>query len=438
MFDTLLKIGEKHTEQAAYLMGLTVDVCIRLKPSKKNQYLPPGKMLVDNVKASILQFFSRSILGATDDVSRSSLVCCNLMREAQVNPRRRMLSKTSSYTLLTYRTFREAFSPPSSNLWARAQPPPLQARGFSSLTLVLLTSSNVAATTFFQIYPHQVPDDAVGRLQTPVLNCLKSSNADIREAASVLFSSLVNKASDSQLSSACGDITTMLKGGKTTGPDHRIALYNSLAALKPTSDASLIIVVTSLPLLAKESNDAVMASIEAAIIPHLVFVTRQGVVLPADVTTLLSKELNGLKVNVRRSLSNVIGQMFWRVGDDSSAPDNATKALDAIAKSAAPALQAYLKTVSATPLNPPGGVRQGYVAVAILLKWAHLPSFKDVVAKNAVIQSIPTASGKPSFLLWDKVYQKIADPTEDEWLVRATARSIIHFRDELSKSDAAR
>jgi hypothetical protein len=62
----------------------------------------------------------------------------------------------------------------------------------------------------------------------------------------------------------------------------------------------------------------------------------------------------------------------------------------------------------------------------------------DVIARNAVVQSLESASSKPSFLLWDKVYEKISDPEEAAWLIRAIEATLTHSGAELDKNSSLR
>ena len=45
---------------------------------------------------------------------------------------------------------------------------------------------------------------------------------------------------------------------------------------------------------------------------------------------------------------------------------------------------------------------------------------------------------KPSFLLWDRIYQKITDEDEERWLLRAIDVSLLYFSEELSKNENLR
>jgi len=45
---------------------------------------------------------------------------------------------------------------------------------------------------------------------------------------------------------------------------------------------------------------------------------------------------------------------------------------------------------------------------------------------------------KPSFLLWDKVYQKTTDIEDEKWLLRAIDVALQFFQNELSKNEPFR
>lgn len=62
----------------------------------------------------------------------------------------------------------------------------------------------------------------------------------------------------------------------------------------------------------------------------------------------------------------------------------------------------------------------------------------DVISRNPVVSAIVTSTAKQSFLLWDKVYQKITDAEEEKWLLRATEAALHYFKADLGKNDALR
>lgn len=62
---------------------------------------------------------------------------------------------------------------------------------------------------------------------------------------------------------------------------------------------------------------------------------------------------------------------------------------------------------------------------------------EDVISRNITVQSI-VSSPKPSFLLWDKVYQKLTTVEEETWLLRASESAAIFFNVQLTKNELAR
>lgn len=62
----------------------------------------------------------------------------------------------------------------------------------------------------------------------------------------------------------------------------------------------------------------------------------------------------------------------------------------------------------------------------------------SVISGNPTIQSLSVAAPKPSFLLLDKVYQKLSDEEELTWLLRAIQITIIFLSEEMSRNTPLR
>jgi ABC-type branched-subunit amino acid transport system ATPase component len=58
----------------------------------------------------------------------------------------------------------------------------------------------------------------------------------------------------------------------------------------------------------------------------------------------------------------------------------------------------------------------------------------DIIRANTTIQSLSSASSKPSFLLWDKVYQKVLEVEDQTWLLRAGSATFSFLHDELAQN----
>lgn len=62
----------------------------------------------------------------------------------------------------------------------------------------------------------------------------------------------------------------------------------------------------------------------------------------------------------------------------------------------------------------------------------------DPVSRNPNLASITSSTTKPSFLLWDKVYQKITESEDEMWLLRACDASLVFYQNEFAKNETLR
>lgn len=313
---------------------------------------------------------------------------------------------------------------------------------------------SVVIGEFLLAYPKSLDSDTFRRILTPILNCSKSANAVVRASSVNLFQVVVEKkGSDESKGLAVTELLNLAKAGKSVGPDRQI-LYSMLGYLNPSAEVSSAMVETVPALLAKETNEAAIPAFGAALVPHLVFYLREDKSLPPAVAALLAKEMQNTKPAVRRAFVSVVGSTFWEVGS------LGTDVSKTFAQAVLPAFEAILKTAAANPLN--ASPLEGYIASAVLLgpfsrsglfgssialHSSFIPaililsfimlSIEDVISRNATIQSI-VSSSKPSFLLWDKVYQKLTTADDEMWLLRALESAVIFFNGQLLKNEQAR
>lgn len=62
----------------------------------------------------------------------------------------------------------------------------------------------------------------------------------------------------------------------------------------------------------------------------------------------------------------------------------------------------------------------------------------DVISRNPAIIAIAASAVKPSFLLWEKVYQKATETVDEIWLLRALEVSLRYFKKDLEKNEILR
>ena len=201
------------------------------------------------------------------------------------------------------------------------------------------------------------------RLLTQIINSAKSTNAIVRSNSIQLFRTIITRAkSDDLLSSSVTELLSLPKIGKSSGPDHRVALYSMLSFLPPSSGISASIVETATSLLSKETHEVAIAVLASALPLHFVFLLKADLPLSAGMIPLIVKEMNGSKPAVRRAFASLVGSVFLEDGVDCS-----TGKVFEFAKAVLPAFETCLKTVAGNPLNSSGGPLEGYIAVAVLL-----------------------------------------------------------------------
>jgi hypothetical protein len=62
----------------------------------------------------------------------------------------------------------------------------------------------------------------------------------------------------------------------------------------------------------------------------------------------------------------------------------------------------------------------------------------SLIGGNATIQSLASISTKPTFLFWDKIYQKLPDTDDEMWLLRASSTALEYLENDLAKNEQLR
>lgn len=60
------------------------------------------------------------------------------------------------------------------------------------------------------------------------------------------------------------------------------------------------------------------------------------------------------------------------------------------------------------------------------------------IASNSAVSGITAVGTKQSFLLWDKVYQKLTNEDDERWLLRGADVALEYFTHDLAKHEALR
>ncbi|KAG7441044.1 ARM repeat-containing protein [Guyanagaster necrorhizus] len=383
----------QHPQRLIPLIGVAIGVLVRLRNIPES----PSSRLSGAVKSHILTLYSSSLLMSKHAVPAHVL--------------------DATYDFIHHFVTEVDFA---NTLWPACEKAALRSPEYS-LNVI---------RHFFTAYSCPLSDDSVRCVITQAVNCSKLSNAAVRTNSIQLFKTIVGThQTPSILETTVNELLTLPQTGKTIGPDHRIALYTMLASI-PACAVSAYVVQTTTPLLAKESHDAAVSALAYALHPHILHLLQSDLPLREDTLSLIAKEMNSLKPPIRRAFCALAGNVLW------SSETLDTPAWLAFAAAVLPSFESSLKTVS-NNLN--AGAFEGYIAVAVLLgPLAQAGKFDESVARNPVIQAITSSSAKPSFLLSERVYQKLTDSEDELWLLRAIEAVIRFFSQEISTNDAIR
>ncbi|THH23082.1 hypothetical protein EUX98_g8100 [Antrodiella citrinella] len=285
---------------------------------------------------------------------------------------------------------------------------------------------------FFAAFSHPLEGELFRKLLTPALNNSRSTNAIVRTSATHLFRVIIGKSKDAaDLDIAVNELFALPTAGKTSGADHRVALFTMLGSVVPSATVSQKVVQLGVPLLAKETHDGAVKTLATALGPHLL-ICLSDTALGKDTVAFIVKEMISTKPTVRRAFCTLTGTALWELGD------LASEAAMIFCQAVLPSFETNLKTVALNPLGAPAGPLEGYIAVAILLgPYSRSDKFSQIVSHNIHVQSLLSTGAKPAFVLWDKVYQKLNDVEDEEWLLRATEQTLIYNKAQLSQNAQA-
>ncbi|KAH9175038.1 ARM repeat-containing protein [Lactarius sanguifluus] len=196
----------------------------------------------------------------------------------------------------------------------------------------------------------------------------------IRTNSVSLFKITIERSTDESKEAAVEELLKLAQAGKAIGPDR------------------------------KETNEAALPILASSLTNHLALYLRED-------PPLLTTEMQNTKPSIRRAFITLAGDTFWALGDLST-----TNAV-AFARAVFPAFESSLKSA------------EGYVAAAVLLG----PFSRSGVFVQAIVSSL-----RPSFLVWDKIYQKLTGVEEETWLLRAVESTAIFFSSEVEKAEQLR
>lgn len=290
-------------------------------------------------------------------------------------------------------------------------------------------------TRFYLFYSHSITTEQFHSLLTPVLSCSKSANPIVRQGAVNLFKAIIPHSPETSDSKQTVNlILAPCLGGKSNGPDHRQALYLMLSYIKPDMSVSRDVVEILLPFMEKETSEMVLATLTEVVPKHLAFLLKDEnapTLNPVLVASIL-KDMSSTKPASRRTVIATVGQVFWEISQEVAIWPAAASGFF---QDLRPALEKVSsEAATASTATTIGGAVDAWAALTVLLYGCYKSTFASTIKKHPAIQSIVVTSGKPSFLYSDKIYQKITEPKEAIWLLRALESAMTAYSDAFSNN----
>lgn len=274
----------------------------------------------------------------------------------------------------------------------------------------------LVTTNLLSCIHHDISSLLPGKLVTTAMSAVKSSNPDTR-AKAIKFM-LIIQAKCEDLKVAAKIVTELLvlpKTGKTTSPEHRIALIQMVGRFAHCEEISPVILDTLPALCSKEGNEGALAAICTALVPHLAWAFANDSKSSLVSAAPLVKELGSTKVSTRRALANAVGQAIW---EEYNLQHTYSSDVVAYLKQVLSAFQTGLASASTNQPANSSGFLEGYVAVALALGPLYESPIASDLVQSSAIKDALAITPKPSFILNDKVYTRLPTYDDEKWLLR--------------------
>lgn len=379
--------------RAAVLLGQIVGVAFRLTPAKVPKGSVDSRSLIEGQKDALLNYYSTHILSAKTALAPPVSVSYKQLLNSSQSALHEFLANFVTEADLTGKLV-----PVAERMMLRSPEIALP------LVTDLLDSCDVDLSSI-------IP----AKLIPGVISASKSSNAETRAKSVTLLEAISRRCSNPESQAKLAtELLALPKAGKSASADQRVALYTMVQSLPDA--ASSVVADTLPPLVAKEANEAALNALGAALGPHLGNILATDGTVASASATALAKELASTKLSIRRAVSAAIGTAAWSVYNARGAfsPEG-----EKLLASFVPALENNLKTAAGNAPSNSAGFLEGYVSVALGLGPLKNLSSAAKLANSPAMKEVLVVTPKPSFILNDKAYSKLATVGDDTWLLRA-------------------
>ncbi|KZF21445.1 translational activator [Xylona heveae TC161] len=262
-----------------------------------------------------------------------------------------------------------------------------------------------------------------GNLLKALLSNVKSSNPNIRAGVLSAFELLVSRCHEEKcLVAVTNEILGPLKSSKLPSAEHRV-LHAQMISTIPTCQALAETVPATLaPVATKEPNEAAISAEAAAISKHFRYALSEQLKVERSVTDVFIKGIGDKRGSVRRGWTLRVGEIIWSLREHDFGNTETISFLQATL----PKMLDIFKEVVANPLSAAqnGLITIAYVVTALYASKLRLikdGALSDLFEKASIVKQSLALEPKPSFLLYHRIYTKLASEEDTIWAIRSLA-----------------
>lgn len=394
-----LKLPAAEALASCALQGhLITACCLEMKDTQRAGALE----LVQSIKVLVLQFYSTNVLS-----SRVPLL--DTLRTAKSHPYRHFFK-----SVVTPADLDEHVLPTLQKMLLRS---PEQA--FYDLG-VLCTCVAVEKTSI------------LSRFQNVMVSSIASSNPATREAVLSLSDSLF-KADD--ITAFADAVCKSIKAGDVRSEEQRLAQYKLLWSCVPNESNSPGLLGSMAPVLLKETQPSSVAAAVDAVSKHIHFLLEHDVEVPSAFMKAFIGKTSSPKPPVRAAALCGMYPAICACEPGMTCFSKEQKNWLAFWKDLLPSLGTSVKSALSSALTSPEAALEGCIATALI--WGAISqehSLRDSALPLAPLDALLATGAKPSFLLNEKVAQKMSELHTVHWHAKAFY-TVLHHTNPMSWHD---
>ena len=273
-------------------------------------------------------------------------------------------------------------------------------------------------------------DILANHLMKPLLANIKSTNVEIRNGAISTFAVLVERSHDRQLlEKVSNEVLIPLSSSKLTTAEHRLLHARMLSMLPYIPSCSSHICDGLSSTVSKEPNEAALAAEVNTLTRHLRYRIVQENCKLETIISIFAKGLSDKRPAFQKIWALRSGDLLWHISKHSNNFTHQSSIAQVVDMLVPNLLALYDEVTSnSLPATHTGVVIAAHIVLSLyefLATASQDPRIKNLLQRAKVYERALTTSPKLSYLLNPRIYTKMSNDEDIEWVVRALSSSSV-------------